>query len=465
MLRQVNLELPDLWLWLRMAVSAGVILASASLVPRMPGQVLIGLGLVVCVVMIVRRPIIGLLALIPATLVVPSAIGTGTQTSINAGILVLALLVFIWITTRAHGFLGRRSNLVPRSRPVCALLALAGAAIAAFIVGTQTLYVFARTAPLNSQLGGLAVFLLATGAFLLTATWLRNEQWLRYLTWLFLASGAIYLVGRLAARGDAIVQRFADGSVGSMFWVWVAALAFAQAVVNRKLHPVVRVTLFGIGFATLLAGWEARGWTSGWLPPLVAVLTITWLRSWRIGLIITVAGAALVLLRDPGLIDSLFGLKDYSIFTRNEARNILLTQVFPISPIFGLGPANYYWYTPFFPILGYNVQFNSHNNYVDVLMQTGLVGLACFGWFIFEIGRLSWGLRKIAPTGFQRAYVYGTIGGLAGTLTSAWLGDWLLPFVYNVGLAGFRASILAWLFLGGLVAIDQMNRKVLSVSV
>jgi hypothetical protein len=36
------------------------------------------------------------------------------------------------------------------------------------------------------------------------------------------------------------------------------------------------------------------------------------------------------------------------------------------------------------------------------------------------------------------------------------LGDWVLPFTYNVGLNGFRASMLAWLFLGGLVSLEQM---------
>jgi hypothetical protein len=33
-----------------------------------------------------------------------------------------------------------------------------------------------------------------------------------------------------------------------------------------------------------------------------------------------------------------------------------------------------------------------------------------------------------------------------------------LPFVYNIGLAGFRASVLGWLFLGGLVSLEQMSR-------
>jgi hypothetical protein len=36
------------------------------------------------------------------------------------------------------------------------------------------------------------------------------------------------------------------------------------------------------------------------------------------------------------------------------------------------------------------------------------------------------------------------------------MGDWVLPFFYNVGLSGFRSSMLGWLFLGGLVSLEQM---------
>jgi hypothetical protein len=39
------------------------------------------------------------------------------------------------------------------------------------------------------------------------------------------------------------------------------------------------------------------------------------------------------------------------------------------------------------------------------------------------------------------------------------LGDWILPFVYNVGLAGFRGSVVAWLMLGGLVALDKIYQN------
>jgi len=152
------------------------------------------------------------------------------------------------------------------------------------------------------------------------------------------------------------------------------------------------------------------------------------------------------------------GDNEYSLSTRLEAWQILW-QIIRLSPILGVGPANYYSYTTLFSISGYSVSFNSHNNYVDIVAQTGLLGLACFGWFAFEAGRLIWRLRDRMPEGFPRAYIYGTIGGLAGTLVSGMLGDWFLPFVYNVGLEGFRASGLAWMFLGAAVALEEIYRN------
>jgi O-antigen ligase len=133
-----------------------------------------------------------------------------------------------------------------------------------------------------------------------------------------------------------------------------------------------------------------------------------------------------------------------------------MAEIIKVNPIFGLGMANYYWYTPLFPILGYRVSFNSHNNYIDIIAQTGLVGLICFLWFFGELWLFGWHIRNRVPEGFPRAYVMGSLAGIVGTLSLAALGDWVIPFVYNVGLEGFRASMFGFLFLGGLVAIANI---------
>ena len=51
------------------------------------------------------------------------------------------------------------------------------------------------------------------------------------------------------------------------------------------------------------------------------------------------------------------------------------------------------------------------------------------------------------------------IGSVTKQFTSAaimMLADWFLPFVYNIGFVGFQASVLVWLFLGGLVSLDNL---------
>ena len=49
--------------------------------------------------------------------------------------------------------------------------------------------------------------------------------------------------------------------------------------------------------------------------------------------------------------------------------------------------------------------------------------------------------------------------GFVGMLFAGALADWIFPFVYNVGLAGFRDSYIGWLLLGGIVALDATRTK------
>jgi hypothetical protein len=42
-------------------------------------------------------------------------------------------------------------------------------------------------------------------------------------------------------------------------------------------------------------------------------------------------------------------------------------------------------------------------------------------------------------------------------IVAGMLGDWVLPFFYNVGMRGFPSSMLGWFFLGGLVSLANMK--------
>jgi O-antigen ligase len=444
--------------WLKLGVVLSV-LALAAYLGRRPSTrwvQLIILGTVgpLVFILLMRQPAWGVLALIPASLLVPLEIGTGTGTSLNATMLTLFSLLGLWAL---EGVLRRGGLRLFPSRTFMPALALAAVAVLAFINGNIPWLAFAQPASLMAQIGGLVVFVLSAGAFLLAARQIPDLRWLRRLTGSFLALGAVYIVGRLVpGPGWSLVGRFQNGSTGSLFWAWLVALAFSQAAFNRRLDRGWRLALGGLVLATFYVSLvQNRAWASGWVPSLVAVVVILWAGAPRLRLWIILAVAAVAALSLNELSGLIMADEEYSAMTRWEAWRIL-AEIVKVNPVLGLGPANYYHYTPLYPILGWAVQFNSHNQYVDLVAQTGLLGLVCFVWFAWEVGRLGWRLRSQVPDGFARAYVYGALGGLGGTLVAGMLGDWVLPFVYNIGLTGMRASALGWLFLGGVVVLEKL---------
>jgi hypothetical protein len=405
------------------------------------------------------RPPLGLAALLVGSLVIPFTVGTGTQTELNFPFLFVPLIMTLWLakTVRSRDFS------LFTSRPVRPLIIFVWVAVVSFLMAAHPWRLITMTAPLSAQFGGLAVFVLSAGAFLLVADQIRDLRWLQFLTWLFLGLGALYLVGWLVPGIGALgVPTNPRGADGGLFWTWLVALAFSQAMFNRRLHLLGRLGTAGLACAALYVGIVVlRDWLSGWLPPLIAVGTILWVGAPRLGCLATLGCVAAAAVNLPNVITKVTTLvasgdNPYSLSSRIAAWRAL-AKIICFNPVLGLGPANYYHSTPLFPILGYYVHFSSHNTYVDLIAQTGFLGLGCFLWFVWEVGRLGWTLRKRVPAGFAQAYVYGALGGLVGTLASGMLGDWVLPFVYNVTLTGFRASVLGWLFLGGIVAIERMT--------
>ncbi len=406
--------------------------------------------------LIYRHPSLGLAALIVSSLVVPFAIGTGTQTGLHLGFLLAPALLLVWL---AQMWARRSYRLVP-SRTTWPLVGLVLTASLSFVSGYLPWNAFAQLAPLRAQIGAWAIFVLSAGVFLLAANQISDMVWLKRLVGLFLSIGAVYIVGR-ALPGLGVVSRvLPEGASGSLFWIWLVALAGGQALFNQRLARKWRVSLaavVAVTFYVALSG-EERSWASGWLPALVAFALLVWLRWPRAGSALGLIALASGLVFFPTIERLLLADNLYSLTTRQVAFDIVL-QVIKVNPLLGVGPANYYWYTPLYPILGWYVKFNSHNQYVDLVAQTGLLGLGFFLWFVVETGRLGWRLRNRFEDGFARAYVNSCLAGLVGTLVAGMLGDWFLPFVYNIGIAGFRASVLGWLFLGGLVALEEMARR------
>jgi O-antigen ligase len=404
---------------------------------------------------LMRWPGVGFPLIILASLVIPFSIGTGTETSINLSFLLVVAMTGLWLLEMVAQ--DRQIRLAP-SRPVLPLLLFMGATLISLGFG-QMMWFPTRSASIAAQFGGAAIFIVSGIAFLLAAHRM-DVRWLKWTVAVFIAVSSVYMLGELVNPIKPIIFRiFQRAVLDSLFWTWFLAMSFSQAFLNNRLSLPLRGLIGLMALSSVYITFVIKqDWTSGWLPAVVGVFVILLLTKPKLAIPAAFVMGILLLIRAQAAHSFIMaGDNEYSMMTRLEAWKIML-EIIRVNPLFGVGPSNYYFYTPFFNILGYNLRFNSHNNYMDILAQTGLVGLVLFTWFSVAVGRLGMHLRHRASEGFEKAFVYGALGGLAGTLVAGMLGDWVLPFVYNVGMAGFRASVLAWLFLGSLVMLEQKYR-------
>lgn len=409
-------------------------------------------------VVLLRHQSLGIVFIFVASMLVPFSIGTGTNTSINATVILLGVISAAWVIDMV---VLKKVIYLVRSATTMPLLAFMIVSVVGFLSGQIHWFTGVGGAPITAQIGGLSIYLFSALAFILVANVIKEPRYLALMTWVFLGLAAFYLLVRISPRQIEFVFRkfFPTGADASLFWVWLMAMAGAQFFFNSRLSRVARVLLGMLMVGAIYVGLiENYDWKSGWMPALFGLMVVIWVGAPRYRVFAMLGGLAVILVYSTNITSALTGQEEYSLSTRSEAWRIVF-DIAKVNPITGLGFANYYWYTPLYVIMGYRVSFNSHNNYLDLLAQTGILGLGVFLWLAVSIGFLGWKLMKQVPEGFHKAYVIGALGGLAGTLVAGMLGDWFLPFVYNVGLVGFRSSVFAWLFLGGLVVYEQLARQ------
>jgi O-antigen ligase len=400
------------------------------------------------VLILVRYPPLGLVLLM-ASIIIPVNGPSNSNLTLALVAVLLGLLVLDFIT-------GQYSYSDKFPAPMRPLLFLAFAAVLAFGMGQLPYFYFASHAPLAAQLGGLVLFIFSVATVLIAFFRVDEQVWLKWIVGLFIFIGSVAVVGWLfPAVGRVSGYFFNSGVTGSLFWTWLVTISFSQGFFNSELSPRWKTVVIAIFFATLFVIFKNFiAWTSGWMPALASIAVIMLVAKPRLAIPLFIIGFIVLLFLMQQTINDVIMVGDnsYSLSTRLEAWSIL-TNIMKKSPLFGVGPANYYWYTPLFSIRGYNVKFNSHSQYIDLLAQTGLLGFVAYLWFFVSAGFFAWRVRNHSNRDFNQAYIFGAMGGIVGTLVSGALGDWVIPFYYNVNLGGFRASMLTWLFLGGLFAL------------
>ena len=394
--------------------------------------------------------------LMPVEIVAGDATATGPGGTFSLCFLLTAFLIGTWLL---RSLVVRRAIRIDASSITVITLIFMAVAVLSFVVG-QYPWFPTDGAPMRAQLGGLSLFLLSGGVLLIIAHETRSLAHLAQLTAWFIGLGGLTVASMLVpgtqfAYGQ--IKVLTHGSIGSLFFVWLVAMSAAQGLWNTNLRPALRAVALAIAALVLFRGvFLTSSWVSGWLPPVIALGVLLVFRFPRLVTMSALVLSVPTILAAGLLWERLMANESWSWMTRVEALRVM-EQIVLREPLLGLGPANYHFYTYLYPLLGYHIVFNSHNNYIDLLAQSGVVGLLVFCWLAFEVLRLAYRLFRSSGDGFSRAYAAGTFAGVVASLVAGFLADWIVPFVYNVGIAGFRSSLLFWFFIGGLVVLRRFT--------
>jgi hypothetical protein len=399
-----------------------------------------------------RRIEYGILAMLLTAGLVRVKLPTGTQSEIVASLIVAIGVVGWWLWQAI--WVDRKLVLKPvrTNKPVLAFIAVSIIAYVWSNLFRDPLVGMWGSFPVV-QLAALTVIILLPVAFLLVSNKFEEVRWLKWLAWFIVALGALAIPTR---EFNISVGRIFN--TGGIFPTWVAALAYAFALFDEDLPLWARGLLLG-----LVAAWThyqfVKGlvWISGWAPLGLACAVITFMRSKKLFVVAVLIGLLYLGLNFDYYYEKVYADSEAEgDFQRLELWQTNMDHIFK-HPLFGSGPAGYaVYYMTYHP----DNARSTHNNYFDILAQTGILGFSMYIWFLLALACTGYGLaRKLAKRkDFEAAFANATFGGCIAAIAAGMLGDWVIPFAYNQTIRGFDHSLYTWALLGGMVALYHIVR-------
>jgi O-antigen ligase len=238
--------------------------------------------------------------------------------------------------------------------------------------------------------------------------------------------------------------------------LWTVVPAFCLAVALPKLRWQWRALLLALVVANLYQTMMLNQfWKSGWVPTLAALYVAVLMRS-RPWFVVMVLISLAVGYREREFLAQMTQAEMLEGADQRIGMWEINARIVGDHWLLGTGPAGYaVYYMNYYP----NDARSTHNNYLDILAQFGVLGMGAWIWLsvaaVVEGARL---YRSLAP-GFLKTLTMTVISGWLGALGSMMLGDWLLPFAYNQTITGYKYTVYTWLFLGMLISIRAIRGR------
>ncbi len=382
-------------------------------------------------------------------------VGTGTESKLVISLLIAMFLMVVWIVQS----LVNKTPLLrpsPINAPILGFMLVNIIATVWFFIMKDELLTLWSPRFVTTQLAALVLNLLVPAVALMVTSTIRDVKWFRRLVTITLFIAALNAATKIFSLPTNIMLD--NGSKG-LFVMWGGVFAYSQLLVNKELSLTrklfMALTLLGILYYYVI---RTSIWLSGWLPLFVAIAVVTLFYSRKLFVLMGIAALIIVAVNFDFLYARVVsdnvnegGLGRLDIWRMN------LEHV-ANHPVFGMGPAGYAAYNMFYHPIDAR---STHNNYFDVLAETGVVGFFCFVWLLSRFVRVGLSVRQAfaGKRNFEEMFSLATLGGCFGVIVGMALGDWVLPFAYNQTIAGFDNAQYTWIFLGCMVSLYLSTRR------
>ncbi|MDN5272714.1 O-antigen ligase family protein [Chloroflexus sp. MS-CIW-1] len=303
-----------------------------------------------------------------------------------------------------------------------------------------------------AQIASLLSFLGLLSIPLLVGRFIQHEWQIKAYLGMFIVCGLLMTAAQTFGIDHVILVDM--GLWGLWFALPLAGITYLQPGIHWRWKLIGTIILC---WHLWLAALRNSLWISGWLPTIVGLFIMAFLTSRRIFFILLLA-FALNLAVGPGryYVEQVIndnveegGLDRLEIWARN-------LWVVRHHWLFGTGVGGYAIYNMTY--FRYDAR-STHNNYFDILAQFGVVGSGIWLWFAIVSLYYGWQTIWMAPVGILRTTAIVATSGWAAAQFSMMLGDWVLPFLYNQGVPGYRYTMYSWIFVGLLISIRQMIKR------
>ncbi|HVN55448.1 MAG TPA: O-antigen ligase family protein [Anaerolineaceae bacterium] len=412
------------------------------------GLIAVGLPLgVLCVFFILKYLDLAPLIILFVAGFIPFGVSTGTGSKVMASLIVSCVYIGAWVL-RMVGVEKKISiTSSPVNRPLLGFVVVT-------VIATLWSNVFrdpdvrlTRTFPFVQAASALVMVVLPL-SLLLVGNQVRSEKVLRWMIGLMLGIGALDIANRF-------LNLHLPVNAGGITPMWYAGLAVSLALFDQTLSRPKKITLFLLALFNVYLGFILHlDWLAGWLPTFIALGVICLLKSRKLFVVLAVIVAIFYFLNTTKIATDFQAEATGSGDTRLAAwvNNWRVTgQHF----LFGTGPAGYAaYYMTYFP----GDAMATHSNYIDIISQTGVVGLTLYMWLFGSLAWLGYRMQKRlrGRKDFISALAVTSFAGTIGCIVIMGFGDWLIPFAYTQTIAGFNYEVYSWIFMGTLVAMDGM---------